>query len=155
MEKIRQFLARKDVVFTLQRYGIDALGAMAQGLFCTLLVGTILNTLGQQFGIGFLTRIIVTVGKGEGAVGYTIGGGLSDQRFSEGLAEAVILSKSIKGLDSTRRALLLYSVSIISLTVKERPKPAVSWTNSLAPVLWNSGIHFARSSYIFLFLWSH
>ena len=58
MEKIRQFLARKDVVFTLQRYGIDALGAMAQGLFCTLLVGTILNTLGQQFGIGFLTRII-------------------------------------------------------------------------------------------------
>ena len=43
MEKIRQFLARKDVVFTLQRYGIDALGAMAQGLFCTLLVGTILN----------------------------------------------------------------------------------------------------------------
>ena len=39
MEKIRQFLARKDVVFTLQRYGIDALGAMAQGLFCTLLVG--------------------------------------------------------------------------------------------------------------------
>ena len=40
MEKIRQFLARKDVVFTLQRYGIDALGAMAQGLFCTLLVGT-------------------------------------------------------------------------------------------------------------------
>ena len=52
MEKIRQFLARKDVVFTLQRYGIDALGAMAQGLFCTLLVGTILNTMGQQFGIG-------------------------------------------------------------------------------------------------------
>ena len=43
MEKIRQFLARKDVVFTLQRYGIDALGAMAQGLFCTLLVGTILS----------------------------------------------------------------------------------------------------------------
>ena len=69
MEKIRQFLARKDVVFTLQRYGIDALGAMAQGLFCTLLVGTILNTLGQQFGIGFLTRIIVTVGKGEGRSG--------------------------------------------------------------------------------------
>ena len=29
MEKIRQFLARKDVVFTLQRYGIDALCAMA------------------------------------------------------------------------------------------------------------------------------
>ena len=46
MKKIKAFLKKKDVVFTLQRYGIDALGAMAQGLFCTLLVGTILNTIG-------------------------------------------------------------------------------------------------------------
>mgnify|MGYP002558714707 CR=1 FL=1 len=88
MEKIRQFLARKDVVFTLQRYGIDALGAMAQGLFCTLLVGTILNTLGQQFGIGFLTRVIVTVGKGEGAVGYTIGA-LASAMVGPGIAVAI------------------------------------------------------------------
>ena len=41
----------------LKKYGVDAMGAMAQGLFCTLLVGTILNTLGQQLGVGFLTRI--------------------------------------------------------------------------------------------------
>ena len=74
MEKIKKFLGRKDVVPSMQRYGIDALGAMAQGLFCTLLVGTILNTIGQQFAIGFLNRIIVTIGTGEGAVGYTIGG---------------------------------------------------------------------------------
>ena len=33
------------------------MGAMAQGLFCTLLVGTILNTLGQQLRLEFLTRI--------------------------------------------------------------------------------------------------
>ena len=45
MKKIKAFLKKKDIVFTLQRYGIDALGAMAQGLFCTLLVGTILNTM--------------------------------------------------------------------------------------------------------------
>ena len=88
MEKIKQFLARKDVVFTLQRYGIDALGAMAQGLFCTLLVGTILSTLGQQFGIGFLTRIIVTVGKGAGAVGYTVGG-LASAMVGPGIAVAI------------------------------------------------------------------
>ncbi len=74
MESIKQFFKRKDVVFTLQRYGIDALGAMAQGLFCTLLVGTILNTLGQQLHLAFLNEIIVTIGSGEGAVGYTIGG---------------------------------------------------------------------------------
>ena len=74
MDKWKKFLARKDVVFTLQRYGIDALGAMAQGLFCTLLVGTILNTIGTQFGIAFLKNAIVTIGSGEGAVKYTIGG---------------------------------------------------------------------------------
>lgn len=53
MAKFKSFLKRKDVEVSLKRYGIDALGAMAQGLFCTLLVGTILDTLGTQLGIGF------------------------------------------------------------------------------------------------------
>lgn len=88
MKKIKAFLKKKNVVFTLQRYGIDALGAMAQGLFCTLLVGTILNTIGQQFGIGFLNEIIVTIGKGEGAVGYTIGG-LASAMVGPGIAVAI------------------------------------------------------------------
>ena len=88
MEKIKQFLARKDVVFTLQRYGIDALGAMAQGLFCTLLVGTILNTIGQQFHIEFLNAVIVTIGKGDGAVHYTIGG-LCSAMVGPGMAVAI------------------------------------------------------------------
>ena len=73
MEKIRAFLRKKDVVISAQRYGIDALSAMAQGLFCTLLVGTILNTLGTQFHIGFLEEVLVTVGKGEAAVYYRMG----------------------------------------------------------------------------------
>ena len=51
---MKNFLVRKNVVFSLHRYGIDALGAMAQGLFCSLLIGTILKTLGQQLGIAFL-----------------------------------------------------------------------------------------------------
>ena len=74
MEKLKAFLKRKDILFSPKRYFIDALSAMAQGLFCTLLVGTILNTIGQQFHIGFLQAIIVTIGSGEGAVSYTIGG---------------------------------------------------------------------------------
>ncbi len=65
MAKIKEFLRRKDIVFSAKRYGIDALGAMAQGLFCTLLVGTILNTIGQQFGISFLNAAVV----GENTVG--------------------------------------------------------------------------------------
>ena len=36
---------------------MDALGAMAQGLFCSLLIGTILKTLGQQIPFDFLTDI--------------------------------------------------------------------------------------------------
>ncbi len=74
MEKVKAFLQRKNIVFSAKRYFIDAMSAMAQGLFCTLLVGTILNTLGQQFHIGFLNAVIVTLGKGDGAVHYTIGG---------------------------------------------------------------------------------
>ena len=88
MDKWKKFLQRKDVIFTLQRYGIDALGAMAQGLFCTLLVGTILNTLGQQFGIAFLQSPIVTIGAGEGAVKYTIGG-LCSAMVGPGIAVAI------------------------------------------------------------------
>ncbi len=62
---MKEFLKRKNVVPSLKRYGIDAMGAMAQGLFCTLLIGTILNTLGSQLHIGFLTKEWVTIaGKG-------------------------------------------------------------------------------------------
>ena len=74
MERFKKFLARKNIVFSAKRYGVDALGAMAQGLFCTLLVGTILNTLGSQFGIGVLSASVVTIGTGETATAYTIGG---------------------------------------------------------------------------------
>lgn len=52
--KVRQFLTRKNIVFSAKRYGIDALGAMAQGLFASLLIGTILSTLGEQANIPFL-----------------------------------------------------------------------------------------------------
>lgn len=40
-----------------KRYGIDAMGAMAQGLFASLLIGTIIKTLGQQLHVDFLTAI--------------------------------------------------------------------------------------------------
>ena len=88
MEKLRAFLKRKDIVFSAKRYFIDAMGAMAQGLFCTLLVGTILNTIGQQFHIGFLNAVIVTIGTGDGAVSYTIGG-LCSAMVGPGMAVAI------------------------------------------------------------------
>ena len=54
---MKEFLARKNIEISLRRYGIDALGAMAQGLFCSLLIGTIIKTLGQQLGIQYLIDI--------------------------------------------------------------------------------------------------
>jgi len=55
--KFKEFLKKKNIIFSAKRYGIDALGAMAQGLFCSLLIGTIIKTLGQQLSAGFLTDI--------------------------------------------------------------------------------------------------
>jgi uncharacterized membrane protein len=57
MSKFKAFLQRKNIVISAKRYGVDALGAMAQGLFCSLLIGTIINTIGQQFGIEYLVTI--------------------------------------------------------------------------------------------------
>ncbi len=57
MEKIKTFLKRKNIVVSARRYGIDALGAMAQGLFCSLLIGTIVKTLGEQLDLAFLVDV--------------------------------------------------------------------------------------------------
>ena len=90
---MKEFLKRKDIELTWQRYGIDALGAMAQGLFCSLLIGTILNTIGTQFGISFLIEPILFLGKGDGMVGYTIGGTAS---LLVGPAMAVAIGNALK-----------------------------------------------------------
>lgn len=57
MDKLAAFFKRKNIEFSAKRYGIDALGAMAQGLFCSLLIGTIVRTLGQHTGSPLLTDI--------------------------------------------------------------------------------------------------
>lgn len=70
MGKVKDFLKKKDIEISVKRYGVDALGAMAQGLFCSLLIGTILNAIGTQFSIGLLTKTIATIS----GTDYTIGG---------------------------------------------------------------------------------
>jgi len=54
---MKDFLKKKNIEISFKRYGISALGAMAQGLFCSLLIGTIIKTLGQQIGVQFLVDI--------------------------------------------------------------------------------------------------
>lgn len=71
MGKLKKKLKEKNIEISAKRYGIDALGAMAQGLFCTLLIGTILNTLGSQLNIKFLTEPIFV--NADGTISMTIG----------------------------------------------------------------------------------
>ena len=89
MGKIREILTRKNVIISAKRYGIDALGAMAQGLFCSLLIGTILNTLGTQFHIGVLTMELLNIN----GTGYTVGGLAS---FMSGPAMAVAIGYALQ-----------------------------------------------------------
>lgn len=70
MKNLKEFLKRKNVIISWQRYGIDALGAMAQGLFCSLLIGTILNTSGMLMKLPFLTQTVASIS----GIDYTVGG---------------------------------------------------------------------------------
>ena len=55
-ERVKAFLNRKQINISVQTYLIDAMGAMAFGLFASLLIGTIFETLGQKTGVElFLT----------------------------------------------------------------------------------------------------
>ena len=55
---MKEFLRRKNVNLSIRTYLVTATGAMAYGLFASLLVGTILNTIGTEFNISFLSDVI-------------------------------------------------------------------------------------------------
>ncbi|MDO5037547.1 MAG: PTS sugar transporter subunit IIC [Tissierellia bacterium] len=65
---MKSFLKRKHINPSFHTYFVTAMGAMAYGLFASLLVGTILNTLGQQLNIPFLTEVLWPIaGQASGA----------------------------------------------------------------------------------------
>ena len=45
---MKTFLTKKNIVISVQKYGIDAMSAMAFGLMASLVVGLIIKTWGQQ-----------------------------------------------------------------------------------------------------------
>ena len=51
------FLKRKNIIISPRRYAIDAMSAMAQGLFASLLVGTILKAIGMIPGLEVIGQI--------------------------------------------------------------------------------------------------
>lgn len=66
MKKVKAFLKRKDIVFSRQRYLVEALSAMTLGLFSSLLIGLIFKTLGEQVALGFgenrISAFLVEIG---------------------------------------------------------------------------------------------
>ncbi|MCL1805740.1 MAG: PTS sugar transporter subunit IIC [Clostridiales bacterium] len=54
---VSDFFKKQGIEISWNRIGIGALGAMAHGLFASLLIGTIMNTLGTRLGIPFLNQI--------------------------------------------------------------------------------------------------
>ncbi|MBP5181099.1 MAG: PTS sugar transporter subunit IIC [Clostridiales bacterium] len=50
-DKVKGFLKRKDINISAKTYFVDAMGGMAQGLFASLLVGTILSTIAKYIGM--------------------------------------------------------------------------------------------------------
>lgn len=60
---LKKFLKDKNIEFSVQRYLIDALSYMALGLFSSLLIGTIFNTVGEKFGITLFTDVINPLAK--------------------------------------------------------------------------------------------
>ncbi|BEU88808.1 PTS sugar transporter subunit IIC [Selenomonas sp. TAMA-11512] len=89
MEKIKAFLRKKDIEISAKRYLIDALGAMAQGLFCSLLIGTIINTIGMLFEISALTEVVANIGGHD----YTVG---SLAMAMSGPAMAVAIGRALR-----------------------------------------------------------
>jgi len=69
----KAFLKRKNIIISGKRYFIDAMGAMASGLFASLLIGTIIGTIGTT-----LLSAFVTGAEAEGSVMATIANGLVD-----------------------------------------------------------------------------
>ena len=58
---VKEFLKKKDVNITIKTYLIDALGAMAFGLFASLLIGTIFGTLGEKIQIPMYRTMFNTI----------------------------------------------------------------------------------------------
>ncbi|MGM0471523.1 MAG: PTS transporter subunit IIC [Bacillota bacterium] len=77
LQSIKDFLAKKDIELSLERYGIKALGAMAQGLFASLIVGLILKVLGQRLNLSLLVDFSQTAMDMMGpAIGVAVAYGL-------------------------------------------------------------------------------
>ncbi|NCB41256.1 MAG: PTS sugar transporter subunit IIC [Clostridia bacterium] len=76
--RLKAFLDRKNVKLSAKVYFVDAMGSMAFGLFASLLIGTIFNTLAGKLSLAWLAEIASYSTGATGAamavaIGYSLG----------------------------------------------------------------------------------
>ncbi len=92
MQKFKAFLVRKDIRPSAKLYFVDAMGSMALGLFATLLIGTIFDTLGQYTGWALLAEI---AGYAKACTGAALGVAIGHRLKAPPL---VLLSGAVAGM---------------------------------------------------------
>ena len=92
MQKIKAFCNRKGVKPSAKRYFVDAMGSMALGLFATLLIGTIFETLGAYTHWALLTEI---AGYAKACTGAALGVAIAHRLNAPPL---VLLSAAVAGM---------------------------------------------------------
>jgi len=94
MSRFKAFCERKQIDTTWRAYFVDALSGMALGLFASLLIGTIFQTIGDKSGIEFF----LTVAKyAKEATGAAIGIGIAYTLHSTGLVLFSAVAVGIAG----------------------------------------------------------
>ncbi len=92
MQTFKAFCDRKGVKPSAKRYFVDAMGSMALGLFATLLIGTIFDTLGQYTHWALLTEV---AGYAKGCTGAVLGIAIAHTLKAPPL---VLLSAAVAGM---------------------------------------------------------
>ncbi len=127
MEKVKEFLHRKNVVISAHRYFIDAMGAMAQGLFASLLIGTIIKTVGEQFGLALFVEIGKYAQSMSGpAMACAIGYALSAPPLV--LFSLITVGHTANALGGTGGPLAVLLIAIVAASSSARKPRLISWS---------------------------
>ena len=92
MQKFKAFLNRKNVTPSAKLYFVDAMGSMALGLFATLLIGTIFETLASYTGWGLLAEV---AGYAKACTGAVLGAAIA---YTLQAPPLVLLSGAVAGM---------------------------------------------------------
>lgn len=92
MQKFKAFLTRKNIRPSAKLYFVDAMGSMALGLFATLLIGTIFETLGSYTDWALLTEM---AGYAKSCTGAALGAAIG---YTLQAPPLVLLSGAVAGM---------------------------------------------------------